>query len=181
MRWDDPIFSGTHSNWHWAVSRREVLGLDALVAEHFAGQYLCITAFDGGSYRPVPKKLATGWSLADQGKVSPPLARGLEIPNGGHDEWYVLNRRPKSLPLVDRFLQYRGFNLADPREVAVTFDPTWERSGLDWLYPIQELFWYQMDVLDATAYVASGNNSVVASTNLTFVARFLELAQGTIT
>ena len=70
---------------------------------------------------------------------------------------------------------------ADPREVAATFDPTGERSGLDWLYPLQDAFWHQLELVDPEAYIASGGSDIVVSTNRAFVDRFLELARGTMT
>ena len=181
MRWDDPVFSGTHSEWHWAVSCREIPRLGALIAEHFAGQYLCITAFDSGPIEPSPDELAIGWSLMDEVMVSPPLTQDFEIPKDQFDEWYVVDRQPTSFAQIHRFVNYMHFNLADPREVAATFDPTWERSGLNWLYPLQDAFWHQLELVDPEAYIASGGSDIVVSTNRAFVDRFLELARGTMT
>ncbi|MBC7857038.1 MAG: hypothetical protein IAF94_26710 [Pirellulaceae bacterium] len=52
--------------------------------------------------------------------------------------------------------------------MATTFDPTWERSGLDWLYPIQERFWAQVNKLSPLSYIAIGDNEVVVTRNKSF-------------
>lgn len=181
MSWDDPIFSGTHSKWHWAVSCREIRHLGKLVAAHFARHYLCITAFDSGTIQPSPEELEIGWSLVDEVMVSPPLTPDLAIPNDQFDEWYIVEQRPTSFIPIHPFVNYMHFNLAEPREMAASFDSTWERSGLDSLYPLQDAFWHQIELINPKAYVASGASDIVVSTDRAFVDRFLDLAHRTMT
>ena len=177
MRWDDKLFSGTHEKWHWAVSREMVRALEELAVTTFTDHYLCIVSFDGGSISPGPEECALGWSCIGGVMVSPRLHPAVNIPCDTHDEWYIFRTPPEKFPKFDRFVNYGAFNLADPRQMAETFDPTWERSGLDWLYPLQERFWALLEQMDPIAYIGSGDNDIVVSTNRDFVSKFLAMAR----
>ena len=170
MHWNDRIFSGTHEKWHWIVScssNRIARLVDIVISEHI-GCRLCITAFDSGPIFPSDEETAGGWGLVGDAMVSPPISARLEIPHDGYDEWYIFKDQALLDNSFERFVNYGGFNLADPRELANSFDPTWDRSGLDWLYPIQERFWKQMDSISPVSYVASGDNDVIVTQRQSF-------------
>jgi hypothetical protein len=85
------------------------------------------------------------------------------FPADQYDEWYVFGDDEPRPGTIERFVNYGGFNLADALEMADTFDPTWDRSALDWLIPVQERFWTQLERLAPAAYVASGDNDVIVT------------------
>ena len=163
MRWDDSIFTGQNGQWHWIVSRKEIDDLANLVVKTHAGCRLWISAFDSGPISPSPEESAVGWKTVDGAMVSPPLVQGICVPCDNHDEWYVFEDDLPKAESFERFVNYGCFNLADPREMAASFDPTWERSGLDWLYPIQERFWSHLERLLPLSYVSSGDYDIVVT------------------
>ncbi len=61
------------------------------------------------------------------------------------------------------FSSYFGFSLASPRDLVAERDPTWDRKAHDWLIPLQEEFWYQVDQLKPISYVLSGATNIVVS------------------
>ena len=168
--------SGAHDDFSWAVSHLRVPQVDALVVKYFAGSQLCSSAFDGGPITSAQAELDSGWRVVDGIMVSPTLT-GLEIPFDVNDEWFVLDQIPAVFPKLTRFVNYGGFNLAEPRELAASYDPTWERSGLDWLYAIQEEFWHQIELLKPKAYVILGDAEVVTSTDHGFISEFVNIAR----
>lgn len=163
MRWDSPSFEGIHDGWQWFVSNSRLNDLLRLVVRGHLGHRLWITAFDGGPICPSAQEIVRGWKVVDSAMVSPPLEEGIDVPYDEFDEWYIFDDDRSRLSDVERFVNYSGFNLADPRAMAESFDPTWERSGLDWLYPIQERFWQQIDRLAPMSYISSGDRDVVVT------------------
>lgn len=163
MRWDSPTFIGVHGDWYWFVSRQPIEDLLCLVVQEHLGQRLWITAFDSGPITPNPEEMASGWKIVDGVIVSPRLVDGIDIPHDQYDEWYIFPDDRPRLHDLERFVNYGGFNLADPRAMTASFDPTWERSGLDWLYPLQDRFWKQLDHLSPLSYIASGESDVIVT------------------
>lgn len=181
MHWQDTIFEGEHGDWQWFVSRRPIDHLDRLVIQQHLGRRLWITAFDGGPIKPTPKEAKAGWRLIEDALVSPPLSPnigeamvspplfpGVNIPCDQFDEWYIFEDGHAGDAKFEVFVNYLGFNLADPREMTASYDPTWERSGLDWLYPLQEQFWRQIERLSPISYICSGTNDIVVTRNEEF-------------
>lgn len=168
MRWDSPTFEGKHGDWRWFVSRSQIRDILRLVVREHFGQRLWITTFDSGTITPNAEQVSAGWKVVDSAMVSPPLVEGLEIPYEQFDEWYIFNDDHARLHDFERFVNYGGFNLADPRAMAESFDPTWERSGLDWLYPIQRQFWQQINNLSPVSYIGSGDYDVVVTQSPSF-------------
>jgi len=152
--------------------------LDKLVIQYHPDSRLCITAFDSGSITPSIEERELGWSLADNVMVSPQLGEISYIPHAEYDEWYVFDRVPESIGGFECFVNYGSFNLADPRQMAASFDSTWERSGLDWLYPIQDRFWSQLDQLSPVTYVASGDCDIIVTQKFELVEYVHQLVQG---
>ncbi|WP_146369459.1 hypothetical protein [Symmachiella macrocystis] len=111
--------------------------------------------------------------------VSPLISPQLEIPCDTADgmEWYVLPSIPPSIDIMDHYLGYCGFTLADPHALAASQDPTWDRTNYDWLIPLQRQFWASMDHLDPISYVSSGENTIVVTCDSAFVNRVLTVAR----
>jgi len=168
MKWDDRTFEGKHAIWWWFVSRSQIDTLCELVVREHRGYRLWITSFDSGPITPSAEELSDGWKTVDGAMVSPPLEVGLDIPNDQYDEWYIFDDDSPRNQDFERFINYGGFNLADPRATTATFDSTWERDGLDWLYPMQERFWRQMEKLSPVSYIGSGDNDVIVTRQESF-------------
>jgi hypothetical protein len=168
MRWDDTHFSGERSGWQWFVSRRQIVTLQHDVIREHLGKRLWITTFDSGPITPNSEELLAGWQGIGGAMVSPPLEARLEIPRDQNDEWYIFNDDYTRNHHFERFVVYGGFTLADPRALADSFDPTWERDSLDWLYPLQRRFWNQIDQLTPITYIAMGDNDIVVTRDHSF-------------
>lgn len=174
MRWDDQVFSGTYEDWSWVVAREMIRELSALTRENHSGQRLCITAFDSGPIRPGPQEVRIGWTVIGDVMVSPPLSPQVEIPVGEYDEWYLFPELPSALELPDPYVNYLGFNLADPYAPAASQDPTWDRTNYDWLTPLQTQFWSDMKRVNPSSYISSGDADIVVSRNPAFAKCVLE-------
>jgi hypothetical protein len=171
MQWDDLVHEGERGEWKWLVSREPIIGLAELTASEHLNCRLWIATFDSGKITPSAEELAIGWKLIDGIMVSPPLTSETTIPSDCYDEWYVFDGDHSTFGVAERFVSFGSFTLADPRKMAATFDPTWEISGLDWLYPIQERFWSQVDRHFPLSYIASGDNDIVVTRKPGFAAR----------
>lgn len=171
MHWNDRHFTGVHGKWSWIVIRETIRNLHSLILEFHAGQRLCITAFDSVTIKPAPEEEALGWTLLGDALVSPPLARQLQIPSGGYDEWYIFEALPASFVASDCYVNYADFHLADPRELPASLDPPRDHSRFDWLAPIQERFWRDMERLNPSSYIADGDTGIVVSRDARFVRR----------
>jgi hypothetical protein len=177
MHWDDRIFTGMHGKWSWLVVRELIRELSGLVTEYHAGQRLCITAFDSGPITPSPEERRIGWTLLGDVMVSPPLTPQLQIPCDEYDEWYVFQFLPTSINVTDRYVNYCGFNLANPYELTASQDPTWDRTNYGWLVPLQRQFWSDIERLNPTSYISSGDVDVVVSRDPAFVQRMHDAAR----
>ncbi len=109
--------------------------------------------------------------------VSPPLTPDVHIPCGEYDEWYVFPALPSSIKVNERYVNYSGFNLADPPSLAESQDATWDRTNYDWLTPLQRQFWADMERLDPSSYVACGDAVVVVTRDPHFLGCVLEAAR----
>jgi hypothetical protein len=101
--------------------------------------------------------------------VSPPLAEGLDIPLDQYDEWYFLDEPPRPEWRPEVFVNYGGFTLLPVEEIYKTYDPTWDKHGLDYLVPIQERFWAEVEQVDPISYIAMGDQDVVVSKRREFI------------
>jgi hypothetical protein len=169
MRSDDTLTLGLHGIWYWIVSREPIADLMELTIQHHLDRRLWITTFDSGTIRPNADDLVAGWKLVGGVMVSPPLAPRLPIPCDQYDEWLLFNDDSARQLSWEPFVNFGGFTLADPRQMAQSFDPTWERDALDWLGPVQERFWSQLDRLLPISYVGCGDNDIVVSRCQPFV------------
>lgn len=170
MRWDDSLFTGQNGEWEWVVSRKQIEDLPSLVVKQHPRCRLWITAFDSGPITPTPDELELGWKMVGGAMVSPLLDQSIHIPCDTYDEWYLFEDDLPKPEVFERFVNYGGFNLAEPREMAASFDPTWERSGLDWLYPVQERFWSHLERISPLSYVSSGESDIVVTRRAGFAA-----------
>ncbi len=103
--------------------------------------------------------------------VSPPLAEELDIPHDGYDEWYLLDEPPSSEWQPEVFVNYGSFTLVSTEELYKSYDPTWDCHGLEWLDPIQERFWEQLERVNPVSYIAIGGYDVVVSQRREFIER----------
>src|SRR5262249_19255326 len=86
-----------------------------------------------------------------------------------YDEWYVFEKAPHFESDIEVFVNYGDFTLVPPTEIYKTFDPTWEKCGLEWLGLAQERFWIQLQQIHPRTFVASGDNDVVVSRDYRFI------------
>ena len=175
MNWDDPVYRGERGEWTWIVSRAPMGELlDLVIAEHI-GARLWICTFDSGTITPNAEEKAAGWTVVDGAMVSPSIQPGLDVPCEQYDEWYIFEDARSRIQHLERFVNYGGFNLADPKKMEGSFDPSWERGTLEYLYPLQARFWAQLELLRPISYIGCGDKDVVVTRNLVFAARLREL------
>ncbi len=165
------IRSGQHGRFHWLVASSSSLSLMDLTVRYHPTLRLCITSCDSGPISPSPQDQADGWMETGKVMVSPPLAKGLDIPLDQYDEWYLLDEPPSPEWQPEVFVNYGGFTLVPTEEFPKGDDPTWDRHGLDWLDPIQGRFWGQLEQLSPVSYIAMGDYDVVVSQRREFIER----------
>jgi len=170
------IHTGQHGEYQWLVSGSEIRGLADLVVRFHCGLRLCITAFDSGPLRLTREELEQGWTTQRAVAVSPPVDESLAIPHDQYDEWYLLENPSFAENDLEVFVNYGAFTLAPPTELCKAFDPTWEKSAWEWLAPVQERFWLQLERLNPGTYVAVGDNDVIVSRNHRFIEAVHEAA-----
>jgi hypothetical protein len=163
------IQSGQHGRFHWLVAPSLLPSLVPVTVRFHPGARLCITAFDSGPIRPRSQEQDEGWVAGVSVMISPPLAEGLDIPLNEYDEWYLLDEPPQYGWQPEVFVNYGGFTLVAIEEIYKTFDPTWDRHGLDYLVPIQERFWTQIEQVDPISYIAMGDRDVIVSKRREFI------------
>jgi hypothetical protein len=171
------IYTGTHVEYEWIVSSAEIRAIPKIVVEQHQRLRLCITAFDGGVIRPGAEEIAIGWTMRNEVMVSPPLTQSVKIPHDLYDEWYVVSDPSFADDAFEVFVNYGAFTLVAPEVLCNTSDPTWEKHGFDFLLPIQERFWAQLQRINPTTYVAVGDNDVIVSRNSEFIRCVLDAGQ----
>ena len=102
-------------------------------------------------------------------KVNPPLDEGLDIPPDQYDEWSLLDEPPPHEWQPEDFLNDGGFTLVAIEPISETYDPTWDRHGLDDRVPIQERSWAQIEPVDPISYIAMGDQDVIVSKRGEFI------------
>ncbi|MDG3003879.1 hypothetical protein [Paludisphaera mucosa] len=157
------IQSGRRGRYHWLVSETALPSLGEATVRFHPGARLCITAYDSGPIQPWPEEEGLGWTTRGSVMMSPPLAGGLHIPQDDYDEWYLLNEPPRPDWRPEIFVNYSGFSLVP------VDDPTSDRLGLEYLVPIQERFWAQIEQIDPASYIAIGDQDVVVSKHREFI------------
>jgi hypothetical protein len=165
------IRTGQTGRFFWLVAPSPLASLAETTVRYHPGLRLCITAFDSGPILPDPEETALGWTTVGKVLASPPLSDGVDIPHDHYDEWYLLERPPAPGWEPEVFVSYLGFTLVPTEEILESYDPTWDRHGVDWLVPIQERFWQQMETVRPITYVAMGCNDVVVSQRREYIER----------
>lgn len=163
------LHTGEQDGYFWLVAPSEIPLLGELAVRFHQGMHLCITAFDSGPILPTDDETAEGWHLDGNVMVSAPLSGGVVIPHDQYHEWYIIKDPKVDWVGNEVFVNYCGFTLVSPDETYKTYDPTWDRRGLDWVLPIQARFWSQLKRLGAESYVAVGDNDIVVSRNQAFI------------
>jgi hypothetical protein len=157
------IRRGQAGSYGWIQVRDLEQPLGRLIASLHVGKRLAIVAFDSGPLRPDPAEQKGGWVVVGPSAVSPPLDATIDIPEAGYDEWYVLDRIPDLGWNPEIFVNYMNFTLVPPEQLVREQDPTWDRRGWDWLEPLQEKFWQQLDRFNPVTYVASSDRVIIVS------------------
>lgn len=178
MSSDDSIPTGSHDEWQWIVAREMIRELPLLTLQCQGGDRLCITAFDSGPISPSPDETSIGWTLIGDVMISPPLNDAIDIPCAEHDEWYVFPSIPTHIDFGQRYVNYLGFTIADPRQLAADEDSMF-RSNLDSLIQLQLEFWRDMNRLKPISYVSIGHYDIIVTINPVFANRVLNAARKT--
>lgn len=165
------IQTGRHGLYQWLVAPTFPTSLVKLTVRFHPSLRLCITAVEGGYFSPSSQALAAGWSNRGKVTVSPPLAEGLDIPLDEYEEWYLLAEPPPSEWAPEVFVWNACFTLVPVEELYNTYDPTWDKHGLDYLIPIQERFWVQIKRVEPVTYIAMGDQFVVVTRRSEFLER----------
>lgn len=167
------IKQGKNLDFHWLVSSTPIWNLEKIVTSFHIDQVLGITSFDSGPLKPSSEEAQLGWTCANDIMYSPKLESSLAIPYEQYDEWYIDDglKLPSGLEI---FVNFGGFTLVTPEESYKDFDPTWEKGSLDFLIPIQERFWAQIEAISPTTYLGIGDNDVIVSKNKEFIDAILE-------
>ena len=172
------MWKGKTNNYYWKVSESSYgfSNLLEAVLKFHAGKCLHITSFDSGPITPNEEEDKLGWHLQNEVMVSPPLHKGMLGPYEQYDEWYISDSELIFTDEFEIFVNYGGFNLVSPKDITKDDDPTWERGRMDFLYPLQERFWAQLNELDPESYIAIGDNDIVVSKNEQFINHVTEHA-----
>jgi len=154
--------TGTQARFQWVETTSSV-SLAEIITRLHSGLRLAVVVFDCGPIQPSIEEERDGWSTHGTVMLSPPLRPDLDIPSAACDEWYVFEDEPRSDWRPEIFVNNLGFTVVPIEELQRHRDPTWDRHGLDWLKPLQELFWSQIETVNAVTYVAIGDPLVVVS------------------
>ena len=160
---------GKKQNYHWLVASEEIRGAIDLVIEHHQQQYLHITSFDSGPLKLTREELELGWNQESSVSLSPRLHNELAIPHDQYDEYYLSRDKLEFPSNLEVFVNYGAFTLAHPDELTKNDDPTWERKRFDFLYPFQDRFWQQLNIIEPESYVAIGDHDIFVSKNESFI------------
>jgi len=165
------MWTGKSNNYYWKVSESSYgfSNLVETVLKVLSGKFLHITSFDSGPITPNEEEIKLGWRMQNDVMVSPPLCEGLLVPHEQYDEWYISNSEIIFHAEFEIFVNYGGFHLASPKDLTKDDDPTWERGRMDFLCPLQERFWTQLNELDPETYISIGDNDIVVSKNEKFI------------
>ena len=163
------VHTGEHDEYHWLVSTSQIWPLTDLMLRFNGGLHVCITSFDSGPIRLSQEEISQGWSMQGKVAISPPIIDSLTIPHDQYDEWYILAQPAFDEIEIEVFVNYGAFTVVSLAETCKTFDPSWEKNGLDWLAPIQERFWSQLQIIKPEIYIGMGDNDVVVSRNRDFI------------
>lgn len=155
--------TGTRGRFQWVETTSSVVSLAEIITRLHSGLRLAIVAFDSGPIQPSNEEERDGWSTHGTVMLSPPLRPDLDIPRAECDEWYVLEDAPRSDWRPEILVNNMGFTVVPIEELQRNRDPTWDSHGSDWLKPLQELFWSQIETVNAVTYVAIGDPLVVVS------------------
>lgn len=156
------LHRGERGRFFWLVSDGRLPSLPELAIRYHVGLRLCITSFDSTSISPTPEESAAGWTSVGPAMVSAPLTDRMEIPYDRYDEWYFVDQPPPAAWTSEVFVNYLAFTLA----------PSAQNCEYDWLAPMQERFWEQLDRINPVSYVAMGDNDIVVSKRREFIEAF---------
>ena len=155
--------TGQHGDYRWIeVPYCSTPLLDRAIYCH-PGSVCCLVAHDGVG--PDSHWSPAGWTELPHALISPPLVEGLDLALGDDHpiEWYIFDRPPARDWRPALFSRHYHFSLAAVGDLVAEQDPTWDRKAHDWLIPLQEEFWDQIDQLGPVSYVLRGATDIVVS------------------
>jgi hypothetical protein len=148
------IETGTTGEYEWLETDHNIQEFVTLCAQVITGNYLVITAVDGGSFKPSCEDAAVGWTVSCEIAYSPRIESAASLPPKSYylqfcapDEWLIYTAlsapvgsishgnvfSTKIEPgVVFRFANFCGFRFSDPA-VKVLADLFWEQIA--WLRP----------------------------------------------
>ena len=170
------MFTGVNNGYHWLVSSQEILGLRAHIVKTHPGLRVCFSMLDSSLPRPTRDEILNGWVLQGTVLIGPVLGAKFELPSDEFEEWYVLREPAFAGVSVETFVQNCGFTLVDPKILSQGRDPSWERDAFDFLVPVQERFWNQMETISPETFVSIGENCVVASRSAELIEKLVRIA-----
>jgi len=163
--------SGTYGNYRWIEWNAQFLyDLIAAFPEIVRGQYVVITSFDSGPFRPTEEEVRAGWRLLGDYAHSPKIDDDITtLPHDQYDEWYIFTQSTH-LNTVEVFINYAVFSLQDPG-TAYTEHPSSMVHGIpvnDWIIARrkeQERFWTQLHAIAPETYLAEGDFLLLVTRN----------------
>ena len=171
---DETPRTGQHGEYYYLVAEAGSLGtLAAATIECHAGLSLVVTAFDGGSGTAQSWWRAAGWEQAGWAMIHRSVARGFQSIGSYLDqsnEWYLFDGSPPPDCCHEVFVN-QGFTPVPVAKLYRDQDPTWDWRGWDYLLPIQERFWEQVEGIRPVSYVATGDQVVIVSRRFDFIER----------
>ncbi|MDJ0760803.1 MAG: hypothetical protein QNJ19_15515 [Woeseiaceae bacterium] len=160
--------TGEYKNYKWLASRKDISPLASLVSRSHVGSSLYITAYDSGTLAPLDGEYGVGWRYEGSVAISPPLSESVYVPEDEFEEWYLYESPNQSLAQIEVFVNYGGFTVESPDSLLQDRDPTWDRRAFEFLEPIQDRFWAQVDKLAPDSYIATGDVFVIVTKNRAF-------------
>lgn len=157
------IRCGHHQQFDWLVAPTRPPAIAELVTRCHPSHHLGIACFDSGQIVPTEEERVLGWTVSGKVMISPPLVNGVEIPYAESDEWYLLEQPRVSIAEPELFVTYFGFTVEPVDEINKWRDPTWDRQGMEWLRPLQDVFWQQIKAVNPVSYLAMGACVIVVS------------------
>jgi hypothetical protein len=155
------IRRGQEGEYQWVETPLPQLPIGDIVVPLHIGCRLAVVSFDSGPIRPDEQEQEAGWRAVGQAMVSPPLHAAVNIPEAGFDEWYIVDSLLPEAWMPERFITIISFTLAPVSELVAAQDSMWDRRGWDWLIPVQERFWDQLQKARPVTYVAASHQHVI--------------------
>lgn len=167
------ITTGRHDCFFWLVSPSLLDTLVKRTLEFHQGLRVCVTSCDSGPLAPTAEERALGWSTIGEIAVGPRICGSPDIPSDKYDEWYLFDEPPGAEWKPEVFVNYGGFTVVPVDDLVRDLHPTEDKRALDWLRPVQDRFWKQIEKAHPVSFIASGDFDVVVTQKKDFVQALL--------